>query len=442
MANFDEWDFAPASSGSAGQSDGFSTAPATPESPVKGGWHWQQTFVSLMVVAALSFLIAYLTRTVNNRNTLLIGLSFMVPMAAMLFSALMVENASNAMTPYYSRKAQAIVALLGTLATFTVGCLCDAIYLGNLTPVYETVSVTSNECNFVFAMDKSGSMSGNRDRESIQAINDILDSLPDDVSVGLVLFSSDVLKNGTVPMARLTAAQRSQLKSTLTMDPTGLTNFDQPLQTALNLYDQNPPTNGYPTRIVMVSDGVGDLSTAEDIINRCKADSLSISCIQLESSLDPALQHVIDATGGSGHSIHDYGDLITTLQEVTQLVTHRQYEIDQDLLRSRSSRAIIITLIMMLLEGLSIGMALWLMLSVKGQFRFQVILSPLMSLASFALLKFAPLSLFDGQQWLLEGAAFTLLGVVFMRRNRVYGQKAVPNTASTAPGQQADPFDF
>ena len=182
MANFDEWDFAPASSGSAGQSDGFSTAPAAPVSPVKGGWHWQQTFVSLMVVAALSFLIAYLTRNVNNRNTLLIGLSFMVPMAAMLFSALMVENASNAMTPYYSRKAQAIVALLGTLATFTVGCLCDAIYLGNLTPVYETVSVTSNACNFVFAMDKSGSMSGNRDRESIQAINDILDSLPDDVS--------------------------------------------------------------------------------------------------------------------------------------------------------------------------------------------------------------------------------------------------------------------
>ena len=404
MDSFDNWDRQSRPTNLSGFETEFRTA-NTPAPARKGGWHWQQTLLSLLIVGAISFLFAYLTRNVTNRNILLIGLSFMVPVAAMLLATLLVESATRAMTPYYSRKAQVLVALLGSLATFTVGCICDAIYLAPLEPIYKTVTVNTNKCNYIFLLDKSGSMSGEWNRESVKAVNSILDDLPDDVQVGLVLFSHELLDNGTVAMAPMTQSQRATLRNTLDLETTGGTDFDIPLQEALKLYGQATIQNSYPTRVVMVTDGASAVSRGDTLIPRFKQEGLEVSCIQLSTEIPDSLKQVIDETGGSSYSISDYSQLTATLQQVTQQVT-QQYEEDQDLLRSRSPRAITITLIMMLLEGLSIGMALWLMLSVKGQFRFQVILSPLMALASFALLKFAPLSFFAGQQWLLEGAAW------------------------------------
>lgn len=441
MDSFDNWDRQSRATDLSGFENEFKTS--TPSAPArKGGWHWQQTLLSLLIVGAISCLFAYLTRNVANRNILLIGLSFMVPVAAMLLATLLVESATRAMTPYYSRKAQVLVALLGSLATFTVGCICDAIYLAPLEPIYKTVTVNTNQCNYIFLLDKSGSMYGKRDQESVNAVNNILNDLPDDVYVGLVLFSHELLDNGTVAMAPMTHSQRNALKDTLNLEADGGTDFDIPLQEALALYSKANVQNGYPTRVVMVTDGASDVYQGDTLIPLFQDKQLEVSCIQLSAEMPDSLEQVITETGGSSHNISDSSQLTNTLQQVTQQVTY-QHEEDQDLLRSRSPRAITITLIMMLLEGLCIGIALWLMLSVRGQFRFQVILSPLMALASFALLKFAPLDLFEHQQWLLEGAAFTLLGIVFMCRNRA-PRAAVPSTPSKAfdaPGG-SNPFNF
>ena len=77
------------------------------------------------------------------------GLIFMVPTAALMLAAMMVEGATSAMTPGTSRKPQIIVAIAATIATFLVGCICDLIYLtGFRKPpvpaqsVYTTVSVS------------------------------------------------------------------------------------------------------------------------------------------------------------------------------------------------------------------------------------------------------------------------------------------------------------
>ena len=77
---------------------------------------------------------------------------------------------------------------------------------------------------------------------------------------------------------------------------------------------------------------------------------------------------------------------------------------------------------MLLLEGLSLGVCISLMLSLKGQFRIQYIISPLMGLLAFVLLKF----IWDNNDimttwWLKEGIAFSLLGIVLMNRNRSRG---------------------
>ncbi|MGN1019302.1 MAG: vWA domain-containing protein [Aristaeellaceae bacterium] len=443
MDSFDNWGSSSDFSSNPSFEDEFSPSPNNQPAPVSsGGWHWPQTLLSLLIVSGISFLFAYLTREVTNRNILLIGLSFMVPLAAMLFAALLVENSTRAMTPYYSRKAQVLVAVLGSLATFVVGCLSDAIYLAPLEPVYETVTVTTNQCNFIFLIDKSSSMGGTWNQESVQAVDDILDDLPDDVYVGLVLFTHQLPENGTVFMAPMTSSHRATLKNTIQQPTSGGTNFDLPLKMALTLYDQANLQNSYPTRVVMVTDGESKVETADSLIPQFQDKGLSVSCIQLSSTMPDMLKQIINATGGSAHSINDYSQLTTTLQQVTQQVNQLQYEIDQDLLRSRSPRAKVITLIMMLLEGLCIGISLWLMLSVKGQFRFQVILSPLMALAAFAMLKFAPLSIFNDQQWLLEGAAFTLLGVVFMRRNRSTRHVVTPGKPGAGGAPSDNPFDF
>lgn len=60
---------------------------------------------------------------------------------------------------------------------------------------------------------------------------------------------------------------------------------------------------------------------------------------------------------------------------------------DGDMLRADTTSAFTLTAIMMLLEGLVIGLGMWLLLSTKGQKRLQVLISPVMAVLGFLLLK-------------------------------------------------------
>ena len=105
--------------------------------------------------------------------------------------------------------------------------------------------------------------------------------------------------------------------------------------------------------------------------------------------------------------------------------------------------------IMLILEGLVIGLGMWLMLSVHGQLRVQMIISPLMGAAGLVLLKYVGFNAELDYWWIIEGAAFTLLGIVFMTKNRLLNQpQNQPKEQQNQPGQQSQPqpevpdFDF
>ena len=88
-----------------------------------------------------------------------------------------------------------------------------------------------------------------------------------------------------------------------------------------------------------------------------------------------------------------------------------------DLVRNRDRAALIITFIMLLLEGLSLGICLSLMLSSAGQFRAQYIISPIMGILAFVLLKLVWKTEDLTNWWVAEGCCFSLLGIVFMKKN-------------------------
>ena len=82
--------------------------------------------------------------------------------------------------------------------------------------------------------------------------------------------------------------------------------------------------------------------------------------------------------------------------------------------RSESWRSSLWTsAIMLVAEGLAIGVALTLMLSRRGQRRFQPVLSVLMGVAAVLLL-----ILPETGTWLNEAAAFSCFGLVLMKKNR------------------------
>ena len=92
--------------------------------------------------------------------------------------------------------------------------------------------------------------------------------------------------------------------------------------------------------------------------------------------------------------------------------------------------------IMLLLEGLVIGFGLMLLLSVQGQRRFQVVLSPLLALIAFLLLKFIPTGL---SGWAKEAVALGLLSIVLMKKNVVSASPtSKPQTASPVASDDSD----
>ena len=404
-----------------------------PSKAIGGHWHAAQTVTALLVVTALSFLMAYLTRNIQKRPIWMMGLIFMVPAAAMLFSALFVENATSAMTPSFSRKAQTIVALVATLLTFVVGCLSDLIYLQGFI----------QHDNVIFVLDKSSSQTelsigGNtRDEDNKTALRRIIDQMSDGDLTGLVLFNDSVISS--VPLAPLSQDQRAHILSSISTSPSGGTYFYQPLNEALKMAESSSQAQKRKTKIVILTDGQEFQDNiakslcynTADVIARCKAVNAVISCVQTSTQMDTSVTTVISRTGGEGVYVNNAAQLASTLSNISLS--------DQDLLRSGDSSARVISLIMLLLEGLTLGFGLSLMLSVSGQFRIQLILSPLMGIAAFFLLKMMSGNI--KPYWIAEGAAFSLLGIVFMRRNHESGSyRPAPQQGSNQAPASGDPF--
>ena len=394
--------------------------------PGKGGWHWLQTIVALGIVGLLSMLCAFLTRNVEERPVWMMGLIFMVPTAALMGATILVEKATSAMTPSSSRKPQIILAVTATVLTFVVACLCDLIYLyGFKSPLPPAdLKLTPYEASdrLLIIADRTASMQqDDAAAQSSDAVRMLLDHSSQDWNVGIIS------GNDVVEPASLSESQRRLLLNTIDQTPDlGRMYYEESLSKALDLVEKQGI--GQPTRILLLTDGrhTWSRNNEEGLINRCLRDNATVSILQLGTQTDPVLAKLIDATGGlsltKANALQILENMQTTqyLSEVTPAPVEEKLKLD--LLRNREPAAILISCIMLLLEGLSLGICISLMLSVRGQFRFQYIISPLMGVLAFALLKF----IWNNDDiattwWIKEGVAFTLLGIVLMNRNRRRG---------------------
>lgn len=431
---FDSWDVTPQVSPEQQRTApdinrGFQPEP-TEVQKLKGPWYWPLTIVAFLIVGGLSFLMAYLTKDVEERNPWLMGLIFSVPMAAMFLGSLLLEYRTCAMTPSYLRKSQAIIAVVAVLATLCVGALCDLIYLQSfVVPVKQQT---------VFVLDKSRSMMddeyyGYRNTEMITAMEKIIPSMNQNEEVGLVLFGSNV--SNQLPIAPLSKNQHGDAILTMIRNttPSGGTNFKDALQCAIDMVVARG--SNQPTQIIFLTDGESSLASETILSMKDQCQALNITIHGVAFSADgklTSIQTLIGATGGKTVQANDMNQLV----EVMVVLTKN----DNDLLRSQDHEANLITGIMFGLEGIVIGVGLWLMLSVHGQRRAQMIISPIMGMMGFVLLKYMGFHAELEYWWAIEGAAFTLLGIVFMTKNRLLGNEGdMPQDQQNQGQQQQQP---
>ncbi len=393
-----------------------------------GGWHWLLSLVAVLIVSLFSFAMAYLTRWVEERPVWMMGLIFMVPTAALMLAAMMVEGATSAMTPGTSRKPQIIVAIAATIATFLVGCICDLIYLtGFRKPpvpaqsVYTTVSVSDR---LILVKDRTLSMNENEAGvQSTKAISSILDHADEGWEIG---FTDDVQ---TIAPQTATAENKRQLLAAASASPDrGRLYYQNVLKTALNMAVGGEKK----TRIILFTDGSHPWSENGDgdLTDEMISSNASVYCVIPENGLpDPVLEKLVVRTGGK---VLQPSEVLAAVEQVN----HSAYEetvspaeqqeelnLQLDLVRNRDQAAMIITFIMLLLEGLSLGICLSLMLSSAGQFRAQYIISPLMGVLAFIFLKLVWGTESLTTWWVKEGICFSLLGIVFMKKNLFTNKK-------------------
>ena len=420
-------------------------APASAR-PGSGGWHWLLSLVAIVTVALLSLGMAFLTRNVEERPVWMMGLIFMVPAAALMLAAMVVEGVTSAMTPGSSRGPQIRLAIIATLATFAVGVICDLIYLQGfkkeLPPAQSAVTAYEEADRMILVVDTTASMEGEAHAQAASAVRALMDGADGAWEAGMVAASQKQTK--TAALAPLSEEQKNDLIALADQTPDqGRLYYADALEAALDMAEGAGISADRSTRVIFLTDGVHPWSAAgdKDLMDRCVRDHAVISCVLLGPEAEHTLRSYIEETGGSIVGVDQALSLLAGMlsprftEEVKAAEVPENEKLSLDLIRNGDPSAKIITFVMLLLEGLSLGVCLSLMLSVSGQFRAQYIISPLMGVTAFVLLKL--IWNYDADWngwWVKEGLSFSLLGVVVMMRNHGAGK--------TLPGPAAPAQDF
>lgn len=444
-------DFSSSDAGAFGTSaggDGFfddgSSAPQKQQRNGGGGLHIPLALLSLLLTAGASFGMAWLTRDIPQRGALLLGCTFALPALTVMLTALVLEKMNSAMTPSYSRKGQLGVAAVTVLVCFIIGCFGEVVSgFSMYKPVEATPTptpaptptpyVAPPQYNYILLLDKSSSMLGSYNAECVNAVNAFLEDTADDVYVGVVAFSDEIIgSSNPVPMGN---RKDADLQDVIGQIPQGLTDFVLPIQEALQMISDTDLPADRATRVILVTDGSSDIEdeTAETFIQLFHDNNASLSCLQITTYTTPAVEKMVKETGGMLLEVKDVDKLHETLLLASQseptpsptptLAPTPTPEpiIIKDVLREASSHSrseswrssLWTSAIMLVAEGLAIGVALTLMLSRRGQRRFQPVLSVLMGVAAVLLL-----ILPETGTWLNEAAAFSCFGLVLMKKNR------------------------
>ena len=401
---------------------------------LRGEWFFPLTILGLCLVGGLSILMCFLTRGVKDRPLWLMGLIFMVPAGAMFFSAMLLEFKTGAMTPSTSRKPQVIVAVVATLLTFMVGCVCDAIYLYGC--------IRNAGVNFVLAVDRGDTITWSaydtegspaRGEELNACAQRLVEKMPKYTDVGVITFEWDILS--AHPVQKATKKFKDALPGMLQEGGYSGVSYYTALDAAVALAESTK--NKLPTRIVLLTGGdeavyliddngdvfdtianqadynvktVAQEQGQQQIIERLRTANCSLYVISPKGEIDEGLANVVTQTGGLSVSIAE----AETVPQFVSLVT-----VDGDMLRATTTPAKVLTGVMLVLEGLVTGICMSIMLSVARQKRVQMIISPVMAILSFVMVKLlgTPADNPVGLWWLWEGLSFLPLGVIFMTSN-------------------------
>ena len=396
-----------------------------------GGWNWLFTLTAIVIVAVFSMGMAWLTRNVDERPVWMMGLIFMVPTAALMLGTMMVEGATSYMTPGTSRKPQIRLAIIVSAATFLVACICDLIYLQGfkkeLAPAGSTITKTSQAERLILIWDNTASMNENgaHDR-AVQTGQNLLDQMPENVQIAMI--SDDLI----IPFAPVSADQRQRIEQTMRVEPsTGRMYYGNAFDAALQMIRESGTDD--PVRVVFFSDGLhiwdaDGKNPRQAVLGQSRITVYWVNLGSVPTQMEDLLRVPGKGILVEPEKIEDVLDGIVKTgytEAVKAAEIPKDIRLQQDLIRNRDQSAIIITCIMMILEGLSLGICLSLMYSSAGQFRAQYIISPLMGVLSFILLKFVMSTEDMSTWWVREGICFSLLGVVMMTKNRfIRGQSS------------------
>lgn len=431
-----EWDFENQDTGSSGSSG----------KPSAGPWDWAMTLVALLSVTAVSFLTARLTKDVPLRPFWMLGLSFAAPVATLLLSVFLKEKASSSMTPSTSRGAQLALVGCSILAAVVVGCFCQIS--NEQADVYEEVEVTEGWSDVFIVLDKSGSMywsySPNGDRLDTTATNaviDLIEQMNENTRVGLLI---DVgweennegsyvvpLDQRLLPISPLTAEHRAELESLARCATKNNENFPRAFDTVCDILEKYDGTDGDLT-IIVISDGqdITERFRAADYAGRLNARGVKVNYLYVLPEYSGEMKNLAELTGGSSIYVAEREALLEHMQQMVTVQHETVTVVYKDALRDidESPTAKAVTGVLLLLLGLLIGFSLTVMFSLHGQKRFQMVLSPLMAALAFVILAFGKNVI--PVPWIREGVAFSLFGIVLMRKNRITGY--APDRAAAA----------
>lgn len=378
-----------------------------------GSWCRILTVLSLVLGFGLTIILSFLTKDVQNRPIWMMGLIFTVPIAGVMFAGFLVDKAGNVMTPPTSRASQLRVTAITLAAVFLLASLCDGIYL------YGGFSADAAD-DIEFLIYEYGHDGGSSvDTASVHVIRHLKEQTRGRANAGVYLFDWDQQNSGDVhsyvPIGRLDDQQMEKIEQMLlygvSQSPTSFG-----LSKACNEVEQF--NSGRRTRIfIMTIHSSVSYSNSENelhqLIDRLNRAGCSVYLMGTEATNAKVLE-LIEKTGGK--MITDFSE-----DSIEDVLVRNAIQ-DGDILRADTASAILLSGIMMLLIGLAAGFGLMIMLSVQGQKRVQVLLSPLLAILGFVVLRFLKLPL---PGWLLEGVCLGLISIVIMRTNNTAGRRPV-----------------
>ncbi len=393
-------------------------------SVVGGSLDIGMTVAALLSVATVSFAAAYLTKGIASRPFWLLGICNAAPVAALMGAVILKERIAPSMTPSTSRKSQTIFAVCSVLTAFIVGCFCQ---ISNVEAKEAHVEMVSEGwSDLLIILDKSGSMNlEGRDIAATNAVKKLVSKMNDDAQVAMLIdvgWEENNDYEDIVPLSqrRLDFAplyeQRDKIIKMADSPMHINENFPRAFDVACEMLE-NYKADGKSPTILMISDGADCTNEfrAVNYADRLNAMNVKVYYLYVDPDFSGEVSALAESTGGSSFYVSNLSELTEKMQEVVKIPVYETVYRDalRDIQISDSAR--IVTGVLLLMLGVLIGISLTIMLSLQGQRRFQLILSPLMAIFAFLLLAFG--KEFIPKDWVREGTAFSLLGIVLMRSN-------------------------